>query len=174
MTRPTAGRLLLPLLVTGLVIAACGGEEEAPTGTTGGAGSSTSEAESSAPGGGSSPAPEGTEDPTGAPLGSDAVAACTELETIANDITSAFPEGVGLNPGVVPDDEQAGALTALVEEYGAVDVPDEELASLRDGVVAAAETILDRAEAGEAIAGADADAFDSSFADLGMRCQSGS
>jgi len=53
---------------------------------------------------------------------------------------------VGLNPGVVPDEQQAGALSALAEQDAAVDVSDENLGSLRQGVVAAAQTLLERAD----------------------------
>ena len=53
-----------------------------------------------------------------------------------------------------------------------MDVSDENLGSLRQGVVAAAETLLERADTGEPIEEADADAFNSSFADLGIRCES--
>jgi len=82
------------------------------------------------------------------------------------------PEDAGLNPGVVPDEQQAGALSALAEQDEAVDVSDENLGSLRQGEVAAAETLLERADTGEPIEEADADAFNSSFADLGIRCES--
>jgi len=78
---------------------------------------------------------------------------------------------VGLNPGVVPDEQQAGALSALAEQDETVDVS-ENLGSLRPGVVAAAQTLLERAGTGEPIGEADADAFNSSFADLGIRCES--
>jgi len=79
---------------------------------------------------------------------------------------------VGLNPGVVPDEQRAGALSALAEQDEAVDVSDENLGSLRQGVVAAAQTLLERADTGEPIEEADADAFNSSFADLGIRYES--
>ncbi|MEJ7726120.1 MAG: hypothetical protein WKH47_03780 [Actinomycetes bacterium] len=167
MTRHNTVRTVLPILVAGLALAACGGDEEPPPDPAGAAGGTTTEPESSA-------SEDSSTDPGGseAPLGEEDAAACTELETIADDITSAFPEGVGLNPGVVPDDQQAGALSALADQYAAVDMSDENLGSLRDAVVAAAETLLERADVGEPIEEADADAFNSSFADLGIRCES--
>jgi len=79
---------------------------------------------------------------------------------------------VGLDPGVVPDEQRAGALSALAEQDEAVEVSDENLGSFRPGVVAAAQTLLERAGTGEPIEEADADAFNSSFADLGIRCES--
>jgi hypothetical protein len=170
MTRRSV-RLVLPLVAV-LSLAACGGDDpEEPTGAGGASSPSVAESESSD----EEPSSEEPSDPPatsgGTELTEDQAASCAEFETIVTDITSEFPDGVGLDEGVVPGEEQVGAVTSLVEGFEGVEVSDDTLGGLRDALVDNAQTILDRAEAGEALTTEDSSAFSSALIELGTLCE---
>ena len=97
------------------------------------------------------------------------LASCTELETIFRASTSVFQDGLGLDEGVVLSDEQAVALTAIVEGFEAVEVTDTEVRASVGAVILISELLLDRA--GEPITAAESGAFAKSVGQLVARCE---
>ena len=142
-------RLLLPCVAL-LTLVACGEDnpEEGAAGAGGASASETSAAEPTAPESTSEPTEEPSDDSSG---GGDIAGSCAEIEATITSITDQFPEGVGLDDGEVPEPEQIAALTALAEGLAGLDVPDSELAALRDAAVGAAQTLIDRGERGEVV-----------------------
>jgi hypothetical protein len=100
------------------------------------------------------------------------VAACAEFDTVIADITSEFPDGVGLKAGEVPGEDQVAGVTALIEGLRGVEVLDEALVGLRDSLVRAAQTIVIRAAEATPLSDADSAAFTAALVQLGTVCAS--
>lgn len=180
MTRRLSVRLVLPLLVAGLALSACGGDEDEPSSDVDSDSSasvapetSDSEIPDSESSDSETSEPADTETSAGDELDEAAAASCAELDTIATDIGDQFEDGVGIEAGAVLDEQQVEAVTSLVDGFAAVDASDEELAGLVDELLATAGTVLDRAETGDALTDDDAAGFEDAFGEVANFCTSG-
>lgn len=87
-----------------------------------------------------------------------AAAECGSLEDAITAVTSSHPE-VGLAVGSVPTDDQIAALRDLVEGLDAVDLTDSDLKDVRQAMIVASQSIIDRGGAQQPITDADQGAF---------------
>lgn len=101
-----------------------------------------------------------------------AVAACEELSTISNEISSGFTDGVGIEEGAVLDEQQIEAVRQLGDRFAAVEIADQGLLALRDDVVAATTAVLLQAAAGEALTAEVAGGLTGAILQLGSLCES--
>jgi hypothetical protein len=161
MSHRSSVRLGIAVAAALLALVGCGGGADEPSAA---ASASTPTASSSEP----EATPTASVGPT--TMSPDVVAACAEFDAVIADITSGFPDGVGLSPGAVPGDDQVAAVTALIQGFRGVEVLDEPLAQLRDSLVLAAQTILVRAAAGAPLTDADSGAFTAALVQVGTVC----
>jgi hypothetical protein len=116
---------------------------------------------------GGTPEPSATSPTATTPV---AVTECGALEDAVTAVTSAHPDGVGLAVGSVPDAEQTQALQDLIDGLGEVDLTTDDLVDLRQAIVVASQTLVDRATSQEPIAQTDSDTWAGTLAAASTYC----